>query len=133
MIDVPTLTGWIVSGLVGATFGILSAWITYRFGTETGRYFMGTRQSKATKTIRTWKRTARGCVQAKVRELGQRAQQEEHSRLGEQLMEGTENQDQAIRILEREQVTLGRSGRIMVSSEYVLAEAAFVTKVGTHL
>jgi hypothetical protein len=74
-IDVPTLVNWIVSGFIGLAFGIISAWVTYRYGRKRDDIAWQREKEKLQRQFEHEKVVLQGQYQQRLDELERQATQ----------------------------------------------------------
>ena len=131
--DVSTTVNWIISGFIGLIFGIISAWITYRYARKRDDISWEREKGKLQQQFKHDKEILELQSQKRIQELEQQLSQQQSSQLKEKLTEGLDNPDSAIKNLQRAEVQLKRGTLIMVSPEHLIALAALMSQVINQL
>ena len=100
-IDTPTLVNWIVSGFIGLCFGIISAWVTYRYERKRDDIAWEREKERLQQQFEHERKLVALEFQQKLEELTQEKLQEQNSQIRSDILKGVENSAKTLEELER--------------------------------
>jgi len=132
-IDWPLLINWIVSGLIGLVFGVISAWIAYRYERKRDDIAWQREKEKLQQQHRHDQELLEIQFEQKIKELEQQLTREQTSQLRERLIQGIDNPQKTIETLQHSQVYIRSGGiKICVSPEPLRHIAAEFRQVSSE-
>jgi hypothetical protein len=100
-IDVPTLINWITTGFIGLFFGVISAWVVYRYERKRDDITWEREKDKLRQQFEHEKELLASEFQLKLEEMNQQALREQGPQIRSELLRGIERPAEAIANIER--------------------------------
>jgi chemotaxis protein histidine kinase CheA len=139
-IDIPTLTNWLATGLIGLFFGVISAWVAYRYERRRDDIAWTREKDKLRQQFEHEKESLASQFQQKLEEINQQALHEQKSQLRSSLLAGVENPTEAItnmehfqRELEPQRAERRIKGLIRIDTNELGVIIALATQLVNHL
>jgi hypothetical protein len=131
-IDTSVLVNWVISGFIGLIFGVISAWVTYRYGLKRDDISWEREKTKLQQQFQHDRELLKVQFEQRIQELEQQLAHQEQLQLREKLTQGIENANQTIENIQRSELRLtGR--RIKISPEQLLTIAALLAQAASQI
>jgi WXG100 family type VII secretion target len=123
-IDWALLINWIVSGFIGFVFGMISAWISYRFERKRDDIAWQREREKLQEQHRHDLELLEKQFQQKIIELQEQLAREQTSQLRNRLLQGIDNAQETIETLQRSRSYVRGGVLLRVTPEFLRSIAA---------
>jgi len=102
-IDIPTLVNWLATGFIGLFFGIIGAWVAYRYERKRDDIAWEREKEKLRQQFEHEKESLASQYQQKLEEMNQHVLQERELQIRNTLLRGVENPAATLANMERSQ------------------------------
>jgi len=116
-LDMQLISNWIISGLIGLLFGIISAWVTHRYERKRDDISWEHEKVKLGQQFQQEKELMELQFRQKLSDYERGISQQERDAIRSTLTKGLENPEKEIRVLERSQSQIMRGGSYSVSTD----------------
>ncbi len=131
-IDFPTIINWIGSGFIGLIFGVVGAWVAYRYERKRDDISWEREKEKLQQQFTHDRDILELQFQQRIIELEKQLSEQQRSQIREDLTKGLDKPEETINNLQRFE-TQAKKYKIMASPSHLLALAALISQATNQI